>query len=70
MTHVSDRTGKKRQRGKGESRRAGDTLGLRAVRSKNERNNGEENPTTYQKIDLQLIIPECQERHPAEYPYQ
>ena len=39
--------GKKRQQGKEESRRIGDTLGLRTVQSKDERNNREENPVTY-----------------------
>lgn len=58
------------KRGSEEKEKAGDTLGLRAVRSEDERNSGEENPTTYQTIELQLIIPECQQRHPAEYPYQ
>ena len=62
------RIGKKRQRGKEESRRIGDTLGLRTVQSKDEGNNGQENPITYQKIELLLITPECWERHPAKAP--
>lgn len=46
LTKASDRTDKQQQQqGKGESRRARDTLGLRAVLSKDKRNNGEESPT-------------------------
>lgn len=41
---------------------------LRDVLSKDERNNREENPTTYQKTELRFIIDECQKLHPADEP--
>lgn len=66
ITYLTNVSEQKRgdQQGKGEcKRRTRDILDVRVFLSKDERNNGKENPTTYQKTELQLIIAECQELH-------
>lgn len=67
MFNVSEHK-KKKKRGSKEKEKAGarDILGLGAVLSKDERNDREENPMTYQKTELQLVTPACQELRPAE----